>query len=309
MTKTETRDPAKFIVPLYMNGMQGRMLRIPAPADKKREILFVYGHHSTIERWWGITDDISQYGAVTMPDLPGFGGMESFYKIGEKPTLDNYADYLAAFVKLRYNRKRVTIVAMSFGFVVATRMLQRYPDLARKVDMLVSAAGFTRYDDFKFSRRRLLGYRLLSKFLSFSLVVPFFRNVCLHPWVLQTMYAKTPNAKHKFADLSPEEHRKMAEFETYLWHANDVKTHWVTTHDMLTLDNCHHRVDLPVWHIRVKKDQYFDAPTVEQHMRVIFSDFHQAISKLKAHAPSVIADAATAAPLLPAKIRRVLSRD
>jgi pimeloyl-ACP methyl ester carboxylesterase len=102
----------------------------------------VYGHHSSLERWWGVVQDLNQYGGVTMPDLPGFGGMQSLYKIGEKPDVDTLADYLAAFVKLRYKRRRVTIAGLSFGFVVATRMLQRYPDLVKKVDLLISVAGF-----------------------------------------------------------------------------------------------------------------------------------------------------------------------
>ena len=85
----------------------------------------LYGHHSSLERVYGLAEDMSQYGNVTIPDYPGFGGMDSFYKIGMKPTLDNLADYLATFVKLRYRGKKVTIVGMSLGFVIATRMLQR----------------------------------------------------------------------------------------------------------------------------------------------------------------------------------------
>ncbi len=91
-----------YIVRLNMNGMQGRMLKMPAPTSTSRSFLFIYGHHSSLERWWGVIQDLSQYGAVTMPDLPGFGGMDSFYKIGEKPTIDNYADYVAAFIKMEY---------------------------------------------------------------------------------------------------------------------------------------------------------------------------------------------------------------
>jgi pimeloyl-ACP methyl ester carboxylesterase len=307
MASTTDSEPADFIAPLYMNGLHGRMLRLPAPEGKRRQILFVYGHHSTLERWWGLAQDLNQYGAVTMPDLPGFGGMQSFYKIGEEPTLDNFADYLAAFIKLRYNRKRVTIVGLSFGFVVATRMLQRYPDLASKVELLISVVGFTHRDDFKFTQRNKYLFLGLSKFLSVRPVAFFFRNVCLHPSLIRAVYSKTPNAKHKFTGLDAEMHRKMLDVEVKLWHANDVRTHWVTTRIMLTLDNCKTQVALPVWHICVKADQYFDAHRVEQHMRVVFNDFHQATSRMTAHAPSVIADAQTAAPLIPAKIRKVLA--
>jgi pimeloyl-ACP methyl ester carboxylesterase len=122
-------NPAECIEPLHINGMRGRMLHLPAKNKNKREILVIYGHHSLLERWWGLVQNFNDFGGVTMPDLPGFGGMESFHKIGKQATLDNYADYMAAFIKLRYRRKKVSIVGISFGFLVATRMLQRYPEL------------------------------------------------------------------------------------------------------------------------------------------------------------------------------------
>src|ERR1700691_2505061 len=128
------KNPADYILPLNMNGLSGRMIRMAAPAGVKREILFIYGHHASLERYFGVADLLNKYGAVTVPDLPGFGWMDPFYKIGEKPTLDNYADYLASFVKLRYKNKQFVVVGYSLGFVIATRMLQKYPELSKKVD-------------------------------------------------------------------------------------------------------------------------------------------------------------------------------
>lgn len=306
--KNAQSSPADYIVPLYINGMNGRMLRMPAPADHNREILFIYGHHSTLERWWGLVQDLNQYGAVTMPDLPGFGGMDSFYKIGEQPTIDNLADYLAAFVKMHYKRRRFTIAGLSFGFVIATRMLQRYPDLADKVDMLVSVVGFAHYDDFTFSPARYRTYVTLSRFLSHKLPSIFFRNVALHPTLLRAVYARTHNAKHKFKNADKAEHRRLMDVEVNLWHANDVRTHWFTTVQLLTVNNCNKKVDLPVWHIAVEGERYFHNDRVEQHYRIIFRDFHQAISILDNHAPSVIATKEQAAPLIPQEIRDVLAK-
>src|ERR1022692_3254958 len=108
-----TSNPADYIVPLNINKLEGRMLYAPSINSHSRNILLVYGHHAMLERWWSFVENLNEYGSVTMPDLPGFGGMDSFYKIGRKPTLDNYADYLAAFIKLRFRRKRITIVAIS----------------------------------------------------------------------------------------------------------------------------------------------------------------------------------------------------
>ena len=308
MAKKKELNVADFIVPLEMNGLQGRMLRLPAPKKHNREILFVYGHHSSLERWWGVVQDLNQYGAVTMPDLPGFGGMESMYKIGEKPDIDTLADYLAAFIKLRYKRRRISIAGLSFGFVVVTRMLQRYPEIASRVDMVVSVVGFAHHEDFTFSRTEKLLSRFATRFFSYRLPALFFRLVFLHPWVLRTFYGKMKNARDKFKSVRRDEHKDIMNFEVHLWHANDIRTHWYTSYEFLKLDNCQWRVDLPVYHVSVKADRYFDNHLVEQHMRVIFSDFKEYRSRMDSHAPSVIADMKTAAPLIPKKLREILSK-
>src|ERR1041385_6148442 len=109
-----TMEPADHILPLYMNGLAGRMLRLPPPKSKKREILLIAGQHTSLERIFGMAEYLNRFGGVTSPDLPGFGGMESFYKIGEKPTIDKMADYLASFIKLRYKNRRFTVIAVSY---------------------------------------------------------------------------------------------------------------------------------------------------------------------------------------------------
>lgn len=307
MKQTTDIRPADYIVPLYINGLNGRMLRMPAPKNHNREILFIYGHHSTIERWWGLIQDLNQYGAVTVPDLPGFGGMDSFYKIGQKPTLDAMADYLAAFVKMHYKRRRVSIAGLSWGFLVATRMLQRYPDLAKKVDLMVSVVGFAHEDDFMFTRRRHTAYVMATRFFSLKAPSIFFKNVLLHPSLLRLAYARTHNAKHKFTDASKEQYKELMDFEVHLWHANEARTHMATTVEMLTVDNCGKRVDLPLWHVAVEGEKYFDNRLVEQHLNVIFSSVKVAVSSLNNHAPSVIATKEESAPLIPDELRKVLS--
>lgn len=307
MAKTAA-NPSDYIFPLNMNGLQGRMMHLPAPKGRNREIMLVYGHHSSLERWFGLAQVLNRYGAVTVPDLPGFGGMESFYKIDKKPTIDNLADYLAAFVKMRYKRRRVTIIGMSFGFVIATRMLQRFPDLAKKVEILVSLVGFAHSDDFTFTKIRSWSYRTGATVFSWPLASNFFHAVCLHPALLRAVYAKTSNAKHKFADLSDEQKRQMLDVEVDLWRNNDVRTYMYTTTQFLTFDNCKSQVNLPVWHVGVKNDHFFDNDLVEQHMRVIFTDFHGMTINMTKHAPTVIAEAKDAAPFVPPKLRRVLSQ-
>jgi pimeloyl-ACP methyl ester carboxylesterase len=300
--------PGDFIVPLNMNGLDGRMLHMPAPKNRKREILFVYGHHASLERWWGLMQVLNRYGAVTMPDLPGFGGMDSFYTIGQKPNIDALADYMAAFIKLRYKRKKVTIAAMSFGFVVVTRMLQRYPELTKKVELLVSIVGFAHRDDFTFSRSRYWMYRLGATTMSTRPMAFLFRHVALHPWVLRAVYGRTHNAKHKFKHVAPEDLQKIMDFEIELWHCNDVRTYMFTSMQFLTLDNCTAQIPLPLYHVSARADHFFDNHVVEQHLRIIFQDVECIEIKLDSHAPSIIADAKAAAPLVPPRLRRVLSK-
>lgn len=309
MTSNST-NPADYISPLNINGLDGRVLQLPAPVGKEAiEILFVYGHHSSLERWWGLMQVLNHYGAVTMPDLPGFGGMDNLYKIGKKPTIDNLADYLATYIKLKYKKKKIVIAGMSFGFVVATRMLQRYPELQDKVTLMISVVGFAHRDDFTFSKPRYNFYLTIAKIMSHRLPALFFRYVLLNRTVLNAAYARTHNAKKKFATVStPEEFKYLMDVEVGLWQDNDVRTYMFTSTQFLKLDNCGQRVNVPLWHVSTKNDHFFNHSIVEQHLRVIFKDFNTGEADLKAHAPSVLADETMAAPMVPDALRKALDK-
>jgi pimeloyl-ACP methyl ester carboxylesterase len=303
-------NPEEYIEPLNINGLDGRMLRLPPPnKNRTREILVLYGHHSSLERWWGLLQAVNTYGAVTMPDLPGFGGMDSFFIIGKSASLDNFADYLASFIKFYYKRRRLTIVGLSFGFVIATRMLQRYPELAKRVDVLVSLVGFAHHDDFTFSPRKYFIFKHGSALVSHALPAQFFRYAVLNGPMLRQFYSRTANGKLKFSMAhDPVAKTAMMDIEVDLWQSNEVRTYMQTTHEMLTLDNCRKRIPLPVWHVASKHDNFFDNHLVEQHMRIIFSDFQRFLINGKSHAPSVLASKQEAAKLIPAGLRRELAK-
>ena len=306
--KSEAKTPDDFIVPLNINGLRGRMLRAPSTTSKQREILLIYGHHAVLERWWGLVENLSQYGNVTMPDLPGFGGMESFYKLNTRPNIDAFADYLAAFIKLRYKNKRVTIYAISYGFVVVTRMLQRYPELSSKVDMLISFAGFMHRDDILYSRSKKRVYAKIARLLATRPVAMIVRYCGLNKPVLRVLYKTFPNSRRRMIDISPEEFNRSIEFEQVLWQANDVRTHWLTTGEFINLNNTDRHVSLPVIHIVSKKDHYLNNLKVEEHMRQVFSDYKQFVSNTKAHVPGILADKKAMAIMLPSGLRRVLNK-
>lgn len=307
MGKT-AQDPSDYIVPLNMNGLQGRMLHMPAPKNRNREILIIYGHHALIERWWGLVQNFNEYGSVTMPDLPGFGGMDSFARIGRKPTIDNYADYLAAFLKMQYKRRRVTIVGISFGFAVATRMLQRYPELAKKVDLLVSLVGFMHKDDFVFKPRSQKFYRVLTRLFATRPLALIIRYGFLNRTIISKVYVRLPAGKRRLLEMDPEEFRLMLDFDLRLWQDNDVRTHWLTTSEFLGIDNCKIPIDLPAWHIASKDDPYFDNAMVREHMLVTFRECTQVLFTARAHTPSILAGKKELAVLLPRKLRTALSK-
>ena len=299
---------ADYIQPLYINGLNGRMLRAPGKKGTSREILLVYGHHAMLERWWGLVENLQECGTVTMPDLPGFGGMDSFYKIGSKPTLDNYADYLASFVQMRYKRRKVTLIGISFGFLVITRMLQRYPELANKVELVVSIVGFMHRDDFLFPRRRRVWYSRFAKLFSIPPIPLIIRYGWLNKFAIKQIYIRTPAGKRRFIAMAPTDFTRMMDYEVALWQKNDVRTHWSTTSEFLKLDNCGVQVALPVWHVASKADHYFNNHIVAQHMQVVFTEYRQSIMNSPAHTPSIIGTKKELAIMLPPDLKRFLKR-
>jgi pimeloyl-ACP methyl ester carboxylesterase len=309
MPKRVSNSPADYIVPLNINGLDGRMLRYPsATKTKQREILLLYGHHAMLERWWGLVENLGTYGNVTMPDLPGFGGMDSFYKIGLKPDTDAFADYLASFVKLRFRRKRITIVAVSYGFVVATRMLQRYPELTKKVDLLISIVGFVHKEDFVYSSFQRRFFRRSTRLFATRPVAILIRYLGLNKFVLRALYVRLPNSKKRMVEVTLDEFNANMEFEYLIWQSNDVRTHWLTTSQFFSLDNCQKQVDLPVYHVISKQDHYFNNEIVKQHMLVTFNGYRRFVANSKAHTPSILAGKAAMGVLLPPGLRRLLAK-
>lgn len=303
------KNPEDYISPFVLATLKGRVLNLPAKTAEMREknILFIYGHHSSLERWWGLIQAYSKYGNIIAPDLPGFGGMDSLYKIGKKPTVDNLADYLAQFIDKYYKDKQLIICAMSFGFVIATRMLQRHPDLVKQVKIVVSIVGFADKSDFSFTRRRRQFYITTAKLFSGYLASTFFRYIILNTIILKVFYARMHNARNKFSkDLSKSEFNHLMDVEIGLWHDNDVRTYLYTTIELLTIENANKKVNLPLQHVYAKNDHFFNNKSVIKHLSYIYEDFHAMPTDLVNHAPSVIADEAEAAALISPELNSLL---
>lgn len=300
------------ITNLTIDTLHGRMMTATnAQSENGREILLIYGQHASLERMQSFAEELSQYGRVVMPDLPGFGGMESLYKIDREPSLECMADYLATFIKLRYKRRRITIVAVSYGFLVVTRMLQKYPDIAKKIDILVSLAGFAHHEDFLYSKKTKKRMRIGANVMSGRSISWFIQRFILNKPFIRTTYWIVRKTHAKMKDADRKEFLARTNYEVKLWKMNDFRTRMRSGLSMLYVDLCKVPVNakqIQVYFIAIGNDQYFDTYKVEQHLNIIYPKVKKLIITLHAHMPTVVASAAEVAPFIPKKLRKELAK-
>jgi pimeloyl-ACP methyl ester carboxylesterase len=302
--------PEGNIRPLEREGLHGRILELPPlKQTEKTKVLLIYGLHSSLERMYTISQVMTKYGAVTVPDLPGFGGMTSLDCIGEKPTIDNIADFLATFVEDYYTEDEQIIMAgMSYGFVVLTRMLQRHPHLQSRVKLLLSIVGFTNKKDFAFKSSTYYLFTYGSRFFSYRPTATFFRRVILLRPIIFSTYNLRAHTHPKMKGFSYKERRRLIDFEVALWQNNDSHTYFTSTYEILTLNLSKRKLDVPVHHVAVANDQYFNNSIVKKHLGQIFSKVTMHYAHLANHAPTIIDDAESASQLIPESLIETLKK-
>lgn len=301
-------DLSKFIEDIELNGLKGRMINVPAThkSAQNLNILLFHGQHSSLERMSGVAELLSDYGNFCLPDMPGFGGMDPLYNIGLEPSLDNLADYMAAFIKLHYGSKnKFVVVGYSFGFLVLTRMLQKYPQLQKQVVETIGLGGFVHNDAFLFSKRLRLGYTILSYMMLSRLGSFIAREVIMRKWFIGTIHANTRNAKIKYSSLSKEEYKRVIDFEVHLWRCNDVRTRGYTVLEMLKADlmRSKQKIDSSMISISIGADHYFDGKIVEQQLKFIFSKVKTYRAVADVHSMSVASSAKDVEPYFPKPLR------
>ena len=159
-------DLADHLHGFRYQGLKGRYYWAPARRARyqKHLIVMVYGHHASLERNRGVLQYLRRFGQVLIFDLPGFGGMESFYKIGKKPNLDNYAHFLHDFLRQKLaTGQRFTLIGMSLGFIMITRLLVLYPEWLKRIPTLISLVGFLDSKQLKLKWLRYWIYRFSAR--------------------------------------------------------------------------------------------------------------------------------------------------
>jgi pimeloyl-ACP methyl ester carboxylesterase len=295
---------------LNINGLNGRELRLPASTDQgtTRSLVLVYGLHTSLERMYLVAKKLTEFGNVYMPDLPGFGGMTSFYTIHKKPTIDEYADYLATYVRLKFKGKPVDLVGFSFGMCVVTRMLQKYPELRPTCNNVWSFVGIIHHGGFGFTKRRMFMYKTLSALVSTKIGSVWFRCFCLNGSVLRLVYARTKNAKHKFKDMSAQDKKERLDFEINLWHCNEVRTWASLLNQMFYMDLTEPPTGKRVIHMQVD-DQYFNNKIVSHHLAVAYHPVTLVMSEATQHMPTYFASMEEIDRFVPKEMYTHFSKD
>ncbi len=307
MANSKPHVGRKYIFPLNMNKLRGRMLNMPKNTQSsKADILIVYGQKSSLEKWSPLANELRKYGNVTMPDLPGIGGMQNFYRINEKPSLDNYADYLASFIKLRYRRKKIVIVGMSFGFVVVTKMLQKYPDLNKKVNLLINLSGFVHKDDIKLSVLHKYELRLLSKLLAHKSLASIYGSVAHDEFVYKLRHRKKYGKTH---GIPKSEMKRNIKYDLNILRKCDTRTHMYILGALTKLDNSHQTIDLPIWSLVGSFDEFLYPDSVKNHLEMVFSKYHEIKLKKKSHSGIIgVLTPENIAQSVPFRLKALLNR-
>ena len=305
-------DFAQYVFDLEIDNLKGRYWQAPA-LEKKADshvIVFLYGHHSSLERNLGLVQYLRRFGRVIMPDLPGLGGMDSFYKIGKKPTLDNYAQYLEAFLnsKLAQNQK-FTLFGMSLGLVIVTRFLQKYPQRRKDLRLLISVAGFLTGSTLKFSKVRRFIYLKFLMTVKIKLGAWLFRCLVLNRWILRTFYARTFSAKAKFKNQTSKRKKQLLDMEVHLWHCNDVRTWAFTAYAMISCDLTNQKIKYDLYQIDVSGDQFLDGDMNKINLRKVYNKVVFLKLYMPAHAPTVIARVAEIEEIMPQEMIGVLKKE
>lgn len=284
--------PRQYISRISLNGLRGRRLQLPAAQpDRTKPIVLIYGVHSSLERMYSTADFLSDFGPVTMVDLPGIGGMDSFYSIGLKPTLDAYADYLYSALKSFKLNKDVSVVAMSFGFLVLTRMLQKHPESHAWFDDVISFVGFGRDKDFKNLPKKRRYYMPICNIFSTRAGGWFVDKVVFNPLGLRLMFAifRTFNPKYKHGMATDPDNSAAMELD--LWQKNDARTRFALYKLMFNFDLTYHNshpITVPLHDMTTPTDQYFDPSSVAKTLAKLFTKISGSKANMPLHAPSII---------------------
>ena len=314
MAKTQFKPGnfERYLTGLEVDGLHGRLWRAPALDDKIQDhlIIVIYGHHSSLERCAGLAQYLRRFGQVAMPDLPGFGGMDSFYQSSAQPSIDNYAHYLEKFLASHCKKGQTfSILGFSFGFLVVTRLLQLYPSRRKRVRLLCSLMGFLDGRSLKFSVGRRFWCLRAVAFIKTRPGSFCFRYLLLNGWVLRRFYSRILSARGRFAHYPPSRRRELMEVEIELWRVNDVRTWAFTAEAMIKGNFTSPSVGLDLCYLFAKGDHFLNNQHNNRRLRLVYNEVKPFEIDLANHAPTVVASPDEVEALLPSELASTLHKE
>ncbi len=163
--------PKKHIKRLDVNGLSGRMLSLPKPRKSSRQILLIYDAESTLEQIYPLAQYLHSKAGVIVPDLPGFGGMDSLFKLSMHTGTESLADYVASIIKLHFGKQKFVVAGAGYGFAVICELLQKYPNITQRVDFVINLGGMMDNSELNIPTLRKYRQRVASKILRRELPV------------------------------------------------------------------------------------------------------------------------------------------
>jgi hypothetical protein len=262
MKKRIIKFPKKHIFTLNVNGLRGRMFYMENKNTNKK-ILYIPDLLSNLDLSWNIINLFHHYGSVTAIDMPGIGNMESFSHINKKPSLDNYADYIASIIKLRYKNKKFTIVANGFGFIVLTRALQKYDDLSNNISLIISINGITKSDSLKISNLKKIILKITRNLSIFQRIVN--KNLYFNSFITSI---------NGLDSISKSMNKTDQKYFIKKLHTNDLTNYLKCLKILLNVDNCYKRVNIHLWNILLN-DSVINSDVNEQLLKITYSNVNQ----------------------------------
>lgn len=279
-------------------GIESRLLDIEN-VNYDKQFVLLGGQHTSIERMYAIAQFLGDFGSVKLIDLPGFGGVDSFRKIGKKINLDNYATYLHQFI-VKNDLKDFDFFATSFSSIVVTRMLQMYPETQKRVRRVILFVGFSSGEDFSIRQPQKTLINILITLTSNPVGANIFKFLFTNKISLWLMLKIFSIFKTKMKSNDKKVVVDNIAMEYQLWTNNDRETHAKSTKIMFGVDLTRQKkkIDLTCHNIVTTNDQYFDVGSVNQGFKQIYSKYKPCYIKLNVHAPSLIADKADVAKIM-----------
>lgn len=246
---------------LRMNRLRGRFLRVTSRTTASSEILVLPDVAMNLEMLSPLSQELGKHGNVTVVDLPGSGGMTSFYSIGQSPDIEQYASYIASFIKLRFKRRRVKIVCVGYSLAFVTRLLQRYPSVSKKVDVVVSLSGFLHTQDLALqpSQRTLLRIKRNLQSTRFASMIAHYTS--MQPSVIAS------SLQSRNIQLDDE---YMANVVA-AWRQLHIRTYRKMQLEQLRFNLCQQQLPTPLHYVHYPYYVYnLESDLVEAHLRVAY---------------------------------------